>query len=144
MVAKPNQDFDVGDIKITATPTVHTDPSGVGFKMHTKSGIITYTSDTSLSGEVVESYKGSRVLIMALTTPLGIKLPHHMSPEDAVEILREVQPETALLTHFGLRAVKAGTDSIAKWVEENSGVKTVAAEDGMKVEVREEIRIDKT
>lgn len=141
MVAKPNEDFTVEQLKITTTPTVHTDPSGVGFKIHTEHGIITYTSDTSVSDEVIESYKDSKVLILALTTPLGIKLHHHMSPEDAVAILKKVQPEKALLTHFGLRAIKAGTESIAQWVQEKSGVKTMAAEDGMKVDVGEEIRI---
>jgi phosphoribosyl 1,2-cyclic phosphodiesterase len=140
-VAKPGDEFSVGKMKITATPTKHTDPSGVGFKMGTENGIITYSADTSIGNEVIQSYKGSRVLILALTTPPGIQLPHHLSPKDAVTVLKETKPEMALLTHFGLRAIKYGTEKIAERIGEQSGVETVAAEDGMKVEVGEGIRV---
>jgi len=140
-VAKRGDDFQVGGLKITATPTKHTDPSGVGFKIETENGIITYTSDTSVGDEVIKSYKGTRLLILALTTPPGIQLHHHFSPEDAVKVLKEVKPEIALLTHFGLRAIKYGTEKIADWIAEESGVNTIAAEDGMKVEMGEKINI---
>lgn len=141
--AGPNEDFSIDGIKIVTIPTIHTDPSGIGFKIHTENGIITYTGDTSISDDIIDSYRGSRILIMALTTPIGIKLPHHLSPEDAVLVLKEVKPEKALLTHFGLRALKSGPESIAQWIEEQSGVKTVAAEDGMKVAVEKKIEIVK-
>ncbi len=140
-VAKPGDEFKVGGLTITATPTKHTDPSGVGFKIETENGIVTYTSDTSIGDEVIQSYKGTRLLILALTTPPGIQLHHHLSPKDAVTILKDVKPEMALLTHFGLRAIKYGTEKIAGWIQEQSGVQTVAAEDGMKVEMGEEIRV---
>jgi phosphoribosyl 1,2-cyclic phosphodiesterase len=140
-VAKPGDEFKVEGLIITATPTKHTDPSGVGFKIKTDNGIVTYTSDTSVGEEIIQSFKGTRLLILALTTPPEIQLPHHLSPKDAVTILKEVKPEMALLTHFGLRAIKYGTEKIAEWIQDQSGVSTVAAEDGMKVEVGEDIQI---
>jgi ribonuclease BN (tRNA processing enzyme) len=141
--AGPNMDLLIDDVKIQTIPTIHTDPSGIGFKIHSQHGIITYTGDTSISDEVIDSYKDSRILIMALTTPIGVKLNHHLSPEDAVTVLQKVKPEKALLTHFGLRAIKEGPQAIAQWIEEQSGVKTVAADDGIKFAVEEEIEIDK-
>ena len=140
-VARPGDDFHVGGMKITATPTKHTDPSGIGFKIETENGIITYTSDTSVGEEVIESYKKTRLLILALTTPPEIQLSHHLSPQDAVTVLKDVKPEIAILTHFGLRAIKYGPEKIAQWIAEQSGVSTVAAEDGMKVEMGEGIKI---
>ena len=140
-VAKPKENFSVGTLNITATPTIHTDPSGVGFKIHTKNGTITYTSDTSVNDDIIDSYTDSRLLILALTTPRGIKLHHHLSPEDAVSILKKVPPEKALLTHFGLRALNVGPDSIAEWIQEKSGIDTIAAQDGMNVEMGEKIEI---
>lgn len=139
--AKPKENFSIGEVKITATPTIHTDPSGVGFKIQTKHGIITYTSDTSIDDNIVDSYTDSRLLILALTTPIGIKLHHHLSPEDAVSILKKVQPEKALLTHFGLRAINAGPELIAEWIQKRSSVETIAAKDGMKVEIGDKIEI---
>lgn len=140
-VAKPNETMEFGDLRITATPTVHTDPSGVGFKIHTKNGIITYSGDTSLSDDIINSYEGTRLLILAMTTPMGVKLHHHLSPEDAIVILKEIRPEIVLLTHFGIRAIDEGPQNIAKWIWKNSDVKTVAAEDGMKVEFGGKIKV---
>jgi ribonuclease BN (tRNA processing enzyme) len=140
-VAKPNKTQVFGDLKITATPTIHTDPSGVGFKIHTQYGMVTYSGDTSLSDEIIKSYQGSRILILSMTTPMGVKLHHHLSPEDAVVILKKIKPELVLLTHFGLRAINEGIDKIALWITDNSNVKTIAAEDGMKVDLKDEIVI---
>lgn len=144
LIAKPRESHSVGEVKVTSIPTIHTDPSGVGFTIQTEYGIITYTSDTSVDEYIMDSYSDSRLLILALTTPLGIKLHHHLSPEDAVLILKKVRPERALLTHFGLRAINSGPESIAEWIQEKSGITTVAAEDGMKVEMKEEIEIVKS
>ena len=142
-VAKSNETREFGNLTITATPTIHTDPSGVGFKIHTQNGVITYSGDTSLSDEIIKSYEGSRILILAMTVPMGVKLHHHLSPEEAVVILKKIKPELVLLTHFGIRAIEEGIDNIARWISENSGVKTVAAEDGMMVEMNDEIVIQK-
>ncbi len=142
--AKSRDDFTIEGINIKPTPTQHTDPSGIGFRIQTEKGIITYTADTSANEYITNSYIGSRLLILALTTPIGIQLHHHLSPENAVEILKTVKPEKALLTHFGLRAINAGTEKIAKWIQEQSGVDTIAAEDGMNVEMDDEIKILKT
>lgn len=140
-IAKPNEDFTIREMRITATPTTHTDPSGVGFKIQTEHGIITYTSDTSMDNAIIDTYLDSRLLILALTTPIGIKLHHHLSPEDAITVLSKVKPEKALLTHFGLRALNAGPESIAQWIQQESGIETIAAEDGMKVGMGEKINI---
>ncbi|UCE73327.1 MAG: MBL fold metallo-hydrolase [Methanomassiliicoccales archaeon] len=144
ITAKAGENHLIEGVNITTTPTIHTDPSGVGFKIQTKSGVVTYTSDTSIDDDVPDSYMGSRILILALTTPIGIKLNHHLSPEDAVTILKKVQPEKALLTHFGLRAINSGPESIAEWIQQRSGIETIAAEDGMIIEIGEDIEIKKS
>jgi phosphoribosyl 1,2-cyclic phosphodiesterase len=139
--AMPGDELQVGGLRITTTPTRHTDPSGIGFRLHTKNGIITYSGDTSVNPEVVDSYMDTRLLILALTTPPGIQLPHHLSPDDAVGILKKVRPELVLLTHFGLRAVKAGTENLASFIKDRSGVVTRDARDGMRVIMEEDISI---
>jgi ribonuclease BN (tRNA processing enzyme) len=143
-VIKPNETIEYEQLKITATPTLHTDPSGVGFKIHTQNGVLTYSGDTSLSDDIIKSYQGSRLLILAMTTPMGVKLHHHLSPEDAVEILNKVRPEMVLLTHFGMRAINVGAGKIAKWISEKTGITTISAEDKMIVEMEDEINILKS
>ena len=139
--AKPGNSYSAGGITVTATPTLHTDPSGVGFRIQTEHGVITYTGDTSVDDDIIDAYTDTRLLILALTTPIGHKLHHHLSPEDAVSILKKVRPEKALLTHFGLRALNEGPESIAEWIRKQSGVDTIATEDGMKVEMEHKITV---
>jgi ribonuclease BN (tRNA processing enzyme) len=142
-VVKPNDKVEYNQLKITATPTQHTDPFGIGFKFHLKDGIVTYTGDTSLNNKIIESYFGTRLLIMAMTTPMGFKLHHHLSPEEAVVVLKKVKPEMVILTHFGIKAIDVGTEKIAQWISENSNVNTIAAEDKMVVEIADEIKVHK-
>jgi len=63
----------------------------------------------------------------------------HMSTEDAVQILSEVKPEVAILTHFGAKMIFAGPQVEAKFVEQQTGIPVIAAIDGMRVRVGKKI-----
>ncbi|MEM4729733.1 MAG: MBL fold metallo-hydrolase [Thermoplasmata archaeon] len=128
-------------IEIRATPSAHSDPSSVGFRLSTPRGVLGYLSDTALSDEVTEAHKGSRVLILPVTSPLGRRIPHHLNVEDAARICEAVRPELALLTHFGMRVICEGPALAAEEVQRRSGVTALAAEDGMEVEMGDTIRL---
>jgi ribonuclease BN (tRNA processing enzyme) len=59
----------------------------------------------------------------------------HLTPEDVIKLLRVARPRTAILNHFGMQVVKAGPDAIAKRIETETGVPTIAAGDGMKFDL---------
>ena len=40
IVVKAGDRFEIGQVKITATPTMHSDPTGVGFRLSTSAGDI--------------------------------------------------------------------------------------------------------
>ena len=52
-------------------------------------------------------------------------------PKDVIKVLRVAKPKVALLNHFGMQVVKAGPDVIAQRIEAATGVRTIAAADGM-------------
>jgi phosphoribosyl 1,2-cyclic phosphodiesterase len=128
-----------GNIK--ATRSKHSDPSGVGFIIPTSDGDISYVSDTELDSDVVNAHIGSRVLILPLTRGRGARVPNHISTEDAVDFARSVSPEIVLLTHFGAKLIRQGVGAEAEFIEKETGIRTVAADDLMTVRLGRKIVI---
>ena len=138
---QPDQTVQVGTISIRATPSKHSDPSGVGFAISAEGGDISYVSDTELDNKVVAAHKGARVLILPLTRPRGARVPNHISSEDAVDFAKSVSPELVLLTHFGAKIIRQGAKAEAEYIERETGIKTVAAEDLKVVRIGKAIRV---
>jgi ribonuclease BN (tRNA processing enzyme) len=141
ITAKPGDVISLDGLKVEVITTEHSDSTGVGFKIHTKHGIVTYGSDTDLNDQVIDAYSDSRLLILAATTPVSKKIPYHLTTDEAAKIIEKIKPEIAVLTHFGLRTLKEGAEYQAEWVEEKTGIRTLAALDGMIIEIEEKINV---
>jgi ribonuclease BN (tRNA processing enzyme) len=121
--------------EISATPSAHSDTTSVGFRIQTADGIISYVSDTQLLESVIKAHRNCRLLIASVTRPLGQRIPHHLSTEDAGYMIEKIKPEMAVITHFGMRVIQENPETQARWIEERSGVRTVAARDFMMLEM---------
>lgn len=137
----PGEAVEPFGIRVEAAFSAHSDPGSVGFRIHTPRGIIGYVSDTAFDERIVQAHAGSRILILPVTRPLGMPIPFHLTVEDAANIAAVVRPELAILTHFGMRVIKDGPPKAAEWVQKKTGVRTVAAEDGMTIDIGDELRI---
>lgn len=143
--AKPGTVFDVSDVKVIATETRHSDPDAVGFRFETADfGSIAYTSDTEYFEGIGKLYAGVRLLILCAMRPFGVPWKGHMTTEDAMKIVEEAKPETAVITHFGMRMIFKGPSGEAKLIQRKTGVTTIAAKDGMHLTVGEEIRVQRS
>jgi len=140
-MAKPGGGTEIDGLCLKYTSTKHSDPTGVGFRMETSEGTVSYVSDTELDDQVRKEQEGSRVLILPLTRPWGGRIPNHLCTEDALEFVKGVGPEMAILTHFGAKLIHAGAEKQASMIEKATGVRTVAAEDLMSVQLGKTIRI---
>ena len=56
----------------------------------------------------------------------------HLSLADFKEIITRVKPKVAIMTHFGKSIIKERPYHLAKALKEETGLKVVAAYDGMK------------
>jgi phosphoribosyl 1,2-cyclic phosphodiesterase len=140
--AKVGDAFNLVDVRVNVTKAVHSDPDGVGFKFNFPSaGTIGYTSDTQLFDELPRFYDGSRLLIICAMRPRNAPWKYHISTDDAVTIVKAVKPETAIITHFGAKMIFSNPFSEASYIEQQAGVRTIAAVDGMRVKFGKEIRI---
>ncbi len=143
IVVKAGDRFEIGQVKITATPTMHSDPTGVGFRLSTSAGDISYVGDTELTDALIAPHQGCRVLILNVTRPLKSRVPKHLSTEDAAVLIKKVHPEVAILTHFGMKLIHDGVDKQVEYIERSSGVRTIPAEDLMTIQLGKSIRAER-
>jgi len=133
--AKPGDPLEVEGVRIVATRARHTDPHTVGFRFEFPFGVLGYTSDTEYFEGMESDYRGVRALVLCVLRPRGAPWPGHMTTEGALRLVEAVRPELAVMTDFGMRMLKAGPAEEAKWVEGESGVRTIAAQDGMRLKI---------
>ncbi len=132
--------FMVKGMRVDATRTSHSDPTGVGFRFSTSTGVISYMGDTEYTEQLRDDHAGCRVLVLNVTRPLNSRVPKHLCTEDAAQLAKEISPELVILTHFGMRLVHDGVKKQAEHVEKVSGARTIAAEDLMTVQIGKTIR----
>ena len=136
----PGHAFDVGQLSFEAVSARHSDSETVGLKFQVPGlGAFGYTSDTAYLPELGESYGGLRLLVLCTMWPRDNPLRFHLCTDDALKIMEEARPGCAALTHFGMRILNADPEAEASYLEEETGIPTVAARDGMRVVVGEGI-----
>jgi ribonuclease BN (tRNA processing enzyme) len=124
----------VKGVKIEATPTKHTDETTVGFKISMEGKVIGYASDTEYFKELGEVFVGCDLLILNNLRPFGQYLAGHLTSDGVAKILKVAKPKKAVIQHFGMRMLRAGPEVEAKTIEKASGIETIAAKDGMRIE----------
>lgn len=141
--AAAGDEFDVCKIKVKAISSQHSDRTAVGFGFHTADGVISYVCDTDPKEKVIRDCEGSRVLILPVTRPTKARIRCHLCTEDVIKFAEAVRPELILFNHMGVRMIQDGPEKEASYIEERTGVRTIAANDLMKVCISDDIVISK-
>ncbi|MBI1971765.1 MAG: MBL fold metallo-hydrolase [Candidatus Aenigmarchaeota archaeon] len=134
VVMRPSDTTSIKNISVKATPTKHTDPTAVGFRIE-GSKTISYTSDTEYFPGLFKHHKNADLLIINMLRPDNDSWPMHMNLEDAVNLIKEATPRLCVLQHFGMKVIERGPEKQAKKAEKETGVRVIAAEDGMKLDL---------
>ena len=138
---KPGESYELGDIKLEATPTQHGDPTTFGLKFHTSNGTVGYTNDTQYLEELAKEFKGSRVLIANVTRPLAMRIPWHLCSDDMITLLKRVRPELAVMVHMGMLFLKHSPEKEAARIRAETGVETVPGYAGLRININKEIKV---
>lgn len=132
-VLKPGEKTDVGGIEVLGTPSIHSDPSTIGFKFKTSAGKVSYIADTQFFPDLTKWHDDSRVVIISLTRPARFRIPYHLNTVDAIKIAQEINPELLVVTHIGMKLHMSGIENELKEIEEKTGVSTMVALEGRKL-----------
>jgi phosphoribosyl 1,2-cyclic phosphodiesterase len=132
-VLKAGQTYHVKDISFTV-PVRHIHPVeayGLVFHANKKVGLI---SDTRYFDELSDYYRVDVLIVNVLRIkPITENDPiDHLSVEDFKKIVARVRPEVAIMTHLGMNLIKEKPYQIARDLEQELGIRIVAAYDDMK------------
>lgn len=139
---QPGTELQIRDTKISATRAYHSDPYSIGFRFLFGAGEIGYTSDTEYRPDIPEQYSRARLLILCVLRPHGSAWPGHLSTDDAIQVVQRIRPEMCVLTHFGMRMISAGPANEARRIEAETRVRTVAAEDNMRLYMGKDLKVE--
>jgi len=132
---KLGDNFDFRGLKFRATKTRGHGGDPIGYKALINNFVLGYTSDTSFFPELVKEFEGCDVLVVNTLKPKHIVLKGHMNTEDATKLIGGVKPKLAIIQHFGKSMIEADPAKEAVVIEKSSGVKTIAAQDGMVLKI---------
>lgn len=133
LAAKKSKIF--GNLKIEGTKTIHGDPTGVGFQIDNNGFKLSYTSDTKYFDDLYKYHKDSNILIGSVIRPGNRSIKGHMCSSNFIDLINEVKPNLAIMTHFGLKMLNENPVEEAKKISKETGVRTLAAFDGMSIDV---------
>jgi ribonuclease BN (tRNA processing enzyme) len=132
-VLAPGFRWSLDGVKIEAASTMtHANVEAYGLKFSFSGHTLGYVTDTKFFPGLPGNYIGCTYLIINMVRMTHDARFEHLTPEDVIKVLRVARPKVAILNHFGMQVVKAGPDAVARRIEAETGVPTIAATDGMK------------
>lgn len=126
----------LGPFDMRCIETEHSDPRTVAFTLEDEkqAGFVT---DTELFDGLIDFFSGSDVLVMNVMRPHHRDWKGHLNTRDALEILTSVEPEFAILQHFGAALIYSSVKEEEEWLRERTDVDFVMAEDGMEIDLQQ-------
>ncbi len=124
-----------GKFSIECMKAVHDSIDAFGFKLKMDGKTIGYTADTEFYDGMAEAYSGCDVLIINTLKPREDPYEGHMTANEAKKLISGAKPKLAILNHLGMKMIMGNPKAIAKGIEDETKVNTVAATDGMRVQL---------
>ena len=135
-ILEEGRSYNIGEVSFK-TPVRHRHPVetyGVIFETprHTISCIV----DTRYFEDICLHYKADLLILNVVRLKPGGPYDH-LSAAEAGEIIKELRPGAAILSHFGMTMWRAKPWEVAKRLSDETGVRVIAARDGMSFDLAE-------
>ena len=133
-VLQEGKTYSIDNVSFT-TPIRHIHPAETyGMLFKTAGHTFAYIADTRYFDGLGRSYGSELLIINVLFLEEGRPVDH-LSVPDARRIIDEAKPRIAILTHFGTSMWRAKPWEIAERMSQETGVRVIAARDGMKFDL---------
>jgi len=145
-ILEAGKSYSVGNISFS-TPVRHIHPvETYGMLVKTPQHTLSYISDTRYFDGLCSSYGGELLIINVVFLEPRLPTDHadpdrpnlpvdHLAVPHAEHIIAELKPKVAILTHFGMTVWRAKPWQIAEKMSQQTGVRVVAARDGMRFDL---------
>jgi len=126
--------YSIGNVSFT-TPIRHVHPvETYGMRFNTTEHTFSYIADTHYFDGLLRNYNSDLLIMNVVLLDAGRPIDH-LSVPDARHIITELKPKAAILTHFGMGLWRAKPWEIARQLSDDTGIKVIAARDGMRFEL---------
>jgi ribonuclease BN (tRNA processing enzyme) len=134
VVLEEGKSYTVGNFSFV-TPVRHIHPvETYGMVFKSRDCNFAYIADTRYFEGLYEHYAADLLIInMVFTEPRPAI--DHLSVPDVARFVQEIKPRVAILSHFGLHVWQAKPWKIAMELTEQTGIRVIAARDGMKFDL---------
>lgn len=133
-ILKEGKSYNIGNISFS-TPLrhIHGDVETYGLNFKLSPYTVSFIVDTRFFPQLTECYKGDILIINVVR--LKKSNLDHLCIDDAKRIIKDVHPKVAILTHFGMTIIRAKPWKIAEEIQNELGIRVIAARDGMKFDL---------
>ena len=129
--------YQVGRVTFT-TPHRNLHPvEAYGIRFQYSRGTVSFITDTLFYPELPGYYRADVVVMNVVRLKPDNPQIYHLSADCARRIVGEMKPRAAVMTHFGMTVLNAKPWELALRMEEELGVKVIAARDGMDLSLDE-------
>lgn len=135
-ILKANQTYHLGDLTFS-TALAHIHPvETYGFNFQFPEAEVSFITDTRFFPEIAAIYTGHLMILNVVRfLPVEDATIDHLSVEDVRWIIERRRPRLTVLTHFGMTMIKAKPWKVAEKLEEETGLRVMAARDGMRLDL---------
>lgn len=132
VILEESKQYEIGNIKFTTPKKQLHSVETYGLKFLFDKLTVSLIADTRYFEGIEDFYKADIIIInLVFFEPRpGID---HLNIEEAKRIIKGINPDTAILTHFGMSMLKKKPHELAEKMKEELGINVVAAYDGMKL-----------
>jgi phosphoribosyl 1,2-cyclic phosphodiesterase len=134
----PEQNTALNSIRIKAVKCLHSTEDSIGFKFYVNNYCIYFTGDTSIYPGFEKNLTDADYLIANNILPGDSNSEYHMCTNDLISAIKNSKNKLKLIiiTHFDMKMLRAGPESEAARITEQTGIKCVAANDSMIVKLK--------
>lgn len=137
-ILRASSEYRIGEVAFKTSIKHEHGVETYGIKFDLDGLRVAFMVDTKFFPELIDDYANSDILI--LNVVLDKHRPEygpilHLYYDDAVNIIKAIKPQKAILTHFGMTMLKAKPWALAEELSNELGIDVVAASDGMKVSI---------
>jgi phosphoribosyl 1,2-cyclic phosphodiesterase len=133
-ILKEKGKYHVGNISFETPIRLKHGVETYGLNIRGKNSTISLITDTDYFPDLASFFTGD-ILIVNVVMLEDRSNIEHLCLQDAEAIISQRKPQLAILTHFGMGMVKAKTWELAEQLTKKLGVKVLAAQDGMQIDI---------
>lgn len=129
-ILEAEKNYRVGNFRFSTSMRLLHPAETYGIKFKIKDSSVSLLADTKYFRELAGFYKTDILIVNVVFCETRPEV-EHLCIDDAEALIKDIKPQKAILTHFGMTMLKANPYKVAERLSQRLGIAVSAAYDGM-------------